>query len=109
MSRHADRQRELEESKAVLRRARQVAGLAPSRKLDPHPTYVKAHVLVRDVRGPASQLPCAHCDGWAAQWAYDHRGDPELVDHQGRRYAADPERYLPLCHRCHSSFDRTEV
>jgi hypothetical protein len=103
---HADRRRELEEAKAVLRRARHHAGLTPARKLDPRPTYSQAHTDVRARRGPASQLPCAHCEGWAAEWAYDHRGDPELVDHQGRRYAADSERYLPLCHRCHSRFDR---
>ena len=69
--------------------------------------YGGVHIRLRKEFGPASDYTCHHCDGPAADWAYDH-GDPdERTSPDGLRYSIKgPRHYVPLCSRCHLRFDR---
>lgn len=68
-------------------------------------TYNAVHLRLRIARGPAANLPCAHCGGTADHWAYDHAEPNERRDEKGRPYSTDLARYLPLCKTCHRRFD----
>lgn len=72
-------------------------------------TYRSAHTWVAKDRGKAAGYDCAHCDGQAKQWAYDH-GDPaELLSSEGYPYSLDTSRYIPLCLPCHVAFDQRRI
>lgn len=78
--------------------------------------YDAAHMRVKSVRGAARLHPCASgCGAMASAWAYTHdcpreRSDEILDARSGdvraMKFSPDPERYKPLCHRCHTSTDR---
>lgn len=68
--------------------------------------YRGVHHRVTRELGLASAHSCRHCGASAADWAYDHADLNEQVDGRGRVYSTDPDRYMPLCRRCHSAFDR---
>ena len=73
--------------------------------------YTTAHVRIRKAKGPASAHPCVHCGVPAQQWAYDH-SDPDAQsevrsDGSCLIFSVDPDRYIPLCIRCHRAFDRS--
>jgi len=69
-------------------------------------TYKPAHFRVIRLRGSASLHLCANCGGSAQDWAYDHRDPNELTcSATGRKYSADPDRYMPLCRSCHKRID----
>lgn len=66
--------------------------------------YSGAHVRVKVVRGPARGHECRRCGGPARDWAYDHSDPDERIGFRdGKRlpFSLDPERYEPLCSRCH--------
>ena len=67
--------------------------------------YVGAHYRVRAVKGNARDYPCRECGGVAEDWAYLNNDPAEILDGDGRRYSLDPDRYVPMCERCHSRFD----
>ena len=73
-------------------------------------TYRAVHRRVHRERGPAAEQACAHCAGQAHHWAYDHTDPRPLVGTTPRgivaEYSADVTRYIALCRRCHSIFDR---
>jgi hypothetical protein len=61
--------------------------------------YPTRHWRVRERRGPAKLLKCAHCadngtDKQAFDWACLHGRDGE-----------DPADYIPLCRKCHIAYD----
>jgi hypothetical protein len=61
--------------------------------------YSTRHWRVREQRGPAKLLKCAHCaadgaDKQARDWACLHGLDGE-----------DPQDYVPLCRKCHIAYD----
>lgn len=58
--------------------------------------YKIRHKRKADRHGPASGYLCAHCGGWAEQWATVHGMCP---DHDLKR------GYLPLCRQCHAVYD----
>ena len=62
--------------------------------------YRTAHRRVRATHGLASAQRCSDCGGVAAVWCYDGTDADELVDDRGRRYSADPNRYLARCGYC---------
>jgi hypothetical protein len=72
-------------------------------------TYRGAHRRVEGQRGLASEHSCAHCEGPAREWAYNH-GDPNqkvgLNNGVACPYSIDPNFYIALCVRCHRAFDR---
>jgi hypothetical protein len=69
-------------------------------------TYTPAHFRVVALHGSASLHLCVNCGGQAMDWAYDH-GDPNELTciKTGLAYSANPERYKPLCRRCHNRVD----
>jgi hypothetical protein len=75
---------------------------------DPEPGgYQFAHYKVSRLRGKAKDQTCAHCGEPARHWAYDHEDPAERFDpRRGGPYSVDPGHYVPLCHRCHTAFDR---
>lgn len=68
--------------------------------------HATAHRRVRDLRGPASDHQCEHCDRQAQDWAYDHLDPNPSRDSAYGEFSRDPAYYLPLCRRCHNAFDR---
>jgi hypothetical protein len=64
--------------------------------------YSAVHVRLRLDRGSAEKYDCAHCGGRAAQWAFDHGGNPSVG---ALEYSTDPTDYIPLCAKCHRRFD----
>lgn len=74
--------------------------------------YTGAHWRLDRDRGPATMHPCAHCECRADEWAYDHADpDERTLTRNGRlvSYSVDPAHYIPLCHSCHSKFDKARV
>lgn len=74
--------------------------------------YDAAHYRVYAIRGSASGYVCTDCGTVQAQdWAYDHCDPDEQVapakgeTHSGLSYSVNPERYIPLCKKCHKAFD----
>jgi hypothetical protein len=68
--------------------------------------YSGAHRRVMRERGAASECACIQCGQDAQDWAYDHTDQNEIRDGNGRIYSGDPNRYVPMCHGCHSIFDQ---
>lgn len=68
------------------------------------PTYGAIHLRLNREAGAARHHMC-ECGQPAEQWAYQHTGDPELVDEQGRHYSADLDDYEAMCRSCHNKFD----
>lgn len=73
--------------------------------------YRAAHMRVLAARGRASDHLCVgDCGRPAADWAYDNADPDELVttvNGAPRRYSLNPDRYQPMCRRCHKRFDHT--
>jgi hypothetical protein len=67
-------------------------------------SYSGAHMRLRDLRGPASEQPCANCGKQARHWAYDHADPDERQSPEGP-YSTDPTHYLALCVPCHKKAD----
>ena len=68
-------------------------------------SYTAMHTRILKVRGRASEHECIQCEGVAAEWAYDYT-DPSPKYRKGRGlYSTDPARYVPMCVRCHKTFD----
>lgn len=66
-----------------------------------------AHHRIKQLYGKATEHICARCGGDAAEWAYDHLDQDELVDaRSGHPYSLKPDHYMPLCKSCHRWFDR---
>ena len=80
--------------------------------------YFIAHKRVQAIYGPAKNHACKHCDGPAAEWAYDG-DDPDeyggpVFDRRRRsssvmRWSGKPQHYMPLCKRCHIKYDRKKA
>jgi hypothetical protein len=76
----------------------------------PDPQYRGVHRFLRVTRGKASDLLCEHCGAaQAADWAYDHsrRDVARRIDDSGRPYSLNLLQYIPLCRKCHQTFDRS--
>ena len=67
--------------------------------------YTSAHMRIYAARGRAAEYDCLHCEGTAAEWAYDHTDPDERVSKTGQEYSLDPSHYFPLCRSCHRKFD----
>lgn len=70
--------------------------------------YAAAHLRVRKVNGPASGYECVHCGMKANEWSYDHLDIDELIENINGSYvlySGNPNRYIPLCRKCHRLFD----
>jgi NAD-dependent SIR2 family protein deacetylase len=73
--------------------------------------YQRAHKAVIQMFGSARKYQCVHCGEQAFGWAYRHDSATRLVigplyKESGRPYSLDPHDYMPLCSRCHISYDR---
>jgi hypothetical protein len=78
-----------------------------SRWVGDQATYHTVHARIAAARGRAAEQICAHCDGPAAEWAYDHTDPNARTDERGLEYSLDLCRYIPLCGHCHNWFDAT--
>ena len=80
--------------------------------------YDAAHARVLAIYGSARNHDCLHCDGPAAEWAYDY-GDldefsgPVFDRRSGSsgssrimRWSGKPQHYMPLCKSCHTKHDQ---
>ena len=68
--------------------------------------YRGAHHRITREMGPAASHSCRQCGETAMDWAYDHTDPDEQVDSEGRVFSPDPDRYMAMCRKCHSAFDR---
>lgn len=74
-------------------------------------TYRRAHEIVANVRGVASNYACASCGQRADEWAYDHLDGQQMVmaldavQHAGYAYSLDVSHYEPMCRSCHRTAD----
>lgn len=71
-------------------------------------SYAAAHARVKSMFGSASSYECRNCGRVAHQWAYDHLDVNEIREVKGSTvliYSGSPDRYLPLCRKCHKGFD----
>lgn len=69
--------------------------------------YIAAHHRVYSSKGKATNHLCP-CGAQAHEWAYQGGCENELIDPRGRRYSPDPDRYEPMCRKCHRALDRFE-
>ena len=68
-------------------------------------SYIEIHKRLLLLHGPAYQHVCP-CGKPAEEWAYQHTGDPELRDVDGRfPHSEDPNDYLAMCRSCHRRLD----
>ena len=79
--------------------------------------YDAAHRRVEAIYGPARNHDCLHCDGSAAERAYDYNDPDEfsgpIVDNRRgssriMRWSGKPQHYMPLCKGCHTKHDQTK-
>ncbi len=79
----------------------------PTRKIRSTTTYSGVHSLVKQLRGPAKNYPCAECGDPAQDWAFNHEKPVNvMIDPMtGAMYSLDPDHYDPLCKRCHKRRD----
>jgi hypothetical protein len=70
-------------------------------------TYSGAHRHVTILRGKATAYTC-RCGNPAHEWAYDHACPAERVN-RGMVFSLNPDRYLPMCRRCHRLFDKSVI
>lgn len=96
--------------------AKRAGGRDPGRPWPEGPIrYETAHKRVEAIYGRAKSYACQHCDGPATEWAYDY-GDPDEYSeprfdarrgsNRIMRWSGKPQHYMPLCHPCHTRFDR---
>jgi hypothetical protein len=73
-------------------------------------TYIGAHMRVWRSRGKASGYTCT-CGAAAKEWAYTHDTPcpNELTSPLGQKYSTDISKYVPLCFRCHRTYDNAEI
>lgn len=78
--------------------------------------YRAAHRRVRKQRGRAALHPCHDCGKPAVSWSYNKKDPNELTQVMPwgeksveAKFSLDPRFYVPRCHPCHTSFDRSEV
>ena len=67
--------------------------------------YIGAHRRIRAIKGAASEHLCIECGKPAKQWAYDYKDPDPKEDPRSGPYSTNPERYQPMCCRCHKRFD----
>lgn len=87
----------------------------PEFDLDAPVSYMAAHLRIHYWRGRASIHRC-HCGAQADQWAYRHDSQHErsaiVPERDGSKvevlYSPDPMDYVPMCHGCHVSFDKSQ-
>lgn len=66
------------------------------------------HRRLKSLWGPARQYPCIECGKQARDWAYDGTDPTQCLGLKGGTklwYSQFPEFYMPLCKKCHNSFD----
>jgi hypothetical protein len=71
--------------------------------------YSTWHSRLARIKGAACNYECVQCGCAAQEWAYDG-GDPgERIGRNGAslslRYSTNPDRYVPMCIRCHRRSD----
>lgn len=67
--------------------------------------YFPMHRRLDRLRGFAKTHACAYCGDQAREWSYDNSDPEPLFDVRGYEYSLDPDRYIPLCHKCHARRD----
>ena len=109
----ANREKEIARS-----RAKRLGGRDPLKPWPESPCgYLAAHRRVESVYGLAKTHQCATegCDSRASSWSYNYQDPDEYsgLRFDGRsgsnrvmRWSGDPSFYSPLCHSCHTNFDR---
>ncbi|MGW6791783.1 hypothetical protein [Streptomyces chartreusis] len=68
--------------------------------------YRLAHARVKSRHGAARNWFCAFCGLRADDWALDHSTLDIQRDESDRTYSLDPDSYVPLCTRCHKTYDQ---
>lgn len=83
-------------------------GAHTGRKRTENPGYDCVHRRLSRERGPARDHKCAECGRQAEEWAY-MGGCPneqvQITRGSALRFSADPNRYRPLCRKCHRPED----
>jgi hypothetical protein len=74
------------------------------------PTYFAAHMRVYKSKGKARVYDCISCSRQAAEWAYQGGCPDEMVDPRtGSPYSPYPNKYQPMCKRCHIKLDNVKA
>jgi NAD-dependent SIR2 family protein deacetylase len=90
-------------------------GRDPNKPWPEECSYNAAHKRPVAIHGPAKNYPCCVCGNQAEEWSYNYQDPNEryekISDNRNNAvrnlaYSGDPSFYQPMCHPCHTSFDK---